>query len=263
MIKVNRGYNMGINRLSLSARSQIIDVTELCSFEWYQKPASCKAYLEVSNATGNFTEGETIQGQSSGATATVFSSYVAGGRVYIENPNGTFQVGETIQGQSSGQTAVIDRFVEERSYPNNVIKGTFPDSLKSRDLNDWFEVESSGSGSGFIAHVRITLPGEGWYTVSPICGYGIDVNGISLSSRYFYLCARDRGAMRVAKPSDPGSFDRLASTRDNASLSFLYMLSQDNPLRHPEESVFLGLYQGDKGTFRWRIHSVRIFRFVF
>jgi len=162
-------------------QGQIIDVTKNCKFQWYQEPKSCYAYLQVSSASGDFTEGETVTGQNSGATATVFSSYVDGGRVYVANVSGTFEANETIEGSESKQTATVDGFVPERSYtstPNNITHGTFPDSIISKDLNDYLEWESTLPGSGNVAKLDIFPPTSGIYSMTFFfyCGQKIDMN---------------------------------------------------------------------------------------
>lgn len=164
------------NMAQLYRNNQIIDVTKECTFVWNQEPSSCYAFLEVSNASGDFTDGETVTGGTSNATATVFSSYVDGGRIYIENVNGAFQTGETITDSSGNQTATVDGFTEERSYPNNIVKGTFPDSITSKDIDDYLEWESSRNGSGSIGLLRINVPENGIYGAIIVGGFGIRVD---------------------------------------------------------------------------------------
>jgi hypothetical protein len=96
--------------------------------------------LDLTSRTGNFNNGETITGATSGATGTlVFDSADAGvTQIYITGVSGSFVNGETITGQSSGQTAAVTG--------SSIIAG---------DLFAWFE--NSGSGPvGSIALANIT-----------------------------------------------------------------------------------------------------------
>jgi len=242
--------------------NQIVDITKECTFEWHQEPASCCAFLEVSGASGDFTEGETVTGQNSGATASVFSSYVDGGRVYVTDVSGTFEAGETISGSSSNQTATVDGFVPERSWtstPNNITQGTFPDSIISKNIDDYLEWESTLPGSNNVAHLRIIPPNNGWYVVSPIVGSGEDVNGVD-TVRGFYFRARDRSIVK-GYISDPKFFNGIFPTAYCPTFSFVYLLG--NSISYSDEnSVFLSPYQNDKGTFRWRIHNIRVLKLV-
>ncbi len=254
MIKVDRGYNMGIKRLSLSAWSQIIDVTDQCTFEWDKKPEPCKAYLEVSSATGDFTEGETIQGQSSGATAVVFSSYVNGNRVYVENVSGTFQEGETIQGQSSGQTAIVDGFVPERSYPNNITHGTFPDSIISLDEDDYLEYESTSTGWSVIASLLVKLPTD--YIFSPIISAGTGQKVDSL------ICYRRIETVIFQKNNYWGTGPQIWGNLSSDDISFEHKFGMFYGGLFKGQLLKLYFRVGDKGTYRFRIHNIRILRFL-
>jgi len=236
---------------------QIIDVTEQCTFEWIQKPSPCKAYLEVGDASGDFTEGETIQGQTSGATATVFSSYVDGSRVYVENISGTFQEGETIQGQSSGQTAIVDGVVPERSWdstPNNITHGTFPDSIVSKDIDDYLEWESSLKGAGYAAELRIYVPEYGIYSVPAVLGVGNRIDVFVVPRQFRWRVEPTYSAFECLGLAydTPGEFDRYIGAAAQPSMIPVF----------PQQRFLFQFYQSGKGTFRWRIHSIRVFKIL-
>jgi len=245
----------------LKETKQIIDVTDQCDFSWSQEPSSCKAYFKVSDATGDFTEGEIIQGQSSGATAVVFSSYVNGNRVYIENVSGTFQEGETIQGQSSGQTATVDEIVPERSWtstPNNITHGTFPDSVKNSDIDDYLEWESSTAGSSVIAKLTIEPPlvyEEGFYIVTPIFGVGEQIakeySSTQDKSVYIRVVPPYSQKTALAVSGSSSQFDKLFSLYN----SFFGYLGKG-------QKIQLQLYHNDKYTFRWRIHHIKVLKLI-
>ena len=67
---------------------------------------------------GKFTFGETITGQTSGATATILAEDLANERVFVSSQN-KFIVGETILGSSSNAQAVINAY---RPNPVNSIQ---------------------------------------------------------------------------------------------------------------------------------------------
>jgi len=67
-----------------------------------------KIILE-SSAFGKFTNGETITGQTSGATATILSEDLINNRIFITSQN-KFKEGETIIGSSSNASGIINGF---------------------------------------------------------------------------------------------------------------------------------------------------------
>ena len=240
-------------------QNQIIDVTKDCEFQWYQEPKSCYAYLQVSSASGDFTDGETVTGGTSNATATVFSSYVDGGRVYVTDVSGTFEANETITGSSSNQTATVDSFVAERSYPDNIIQGSFPDSIISKDIDDYLEWESTLNGAGNPAKLIITPPTKGIYTASHLFGVGNQV-GISTSSRRVYesICPASRKVMET------GSINQAAYSQFDVVMAYLASPLQGHIVNDGTGlSIFkYTFYQSGKGTFRWRIHNIRVLKLV-
>ena len=58
--------------------------------------------------TGDFTLGETLRGQTSGATAKVANVQSEPKTIYIVGQSGTFQAGETVTGDSSTTAAILD-----------------------------------------------------------------------------------------------------------------------------------------------------------
>jgi hypothetical protein len=70
--------------------------------------ADDKIILE-SSTYGKFTNGETITGQTSGATATILSEDLSNNRIFINNEN-KFIIGETIVGSSSNASGVVNSF---------------------------------------------------------------------------------------------------------------------------------------------------------
>jgi len=241
---------------------QIIDVTEQCTFEWIQEPSPCKAYLEVSDASGDFTEGEIIENLTNGtSTAKVFSSYVDGNRVYIEDISGSFNHGDQIKGNTSGQTATVDSFVEERSYPDNIIKGTFPNSIISKDIDDYLEWESTRIGSGNIGSLRIIVSKNGIYGAIIIGGVGNRVDS-KIFSRMFqwrviptYATPVSIG-MGYASSSEFNRFLGISQT-----LTFFPVMKYGNEGQEMQ-TLFLYFYQNNKGTARWRIHNIRVLKLI-
>jgi hypothetical protein len=65
-----------------------------------------KILLE-SSTFGKFTNGETITGQTSGATATILAEDLNNGRLFISLQN-KFKVGETVLGSSSNASAIVN-----------------------------------------------------------------------------------------------------------------------------------------------------------
>ncbi len=65
-------------------------------------------YVEfnISSASGSFTDGETITGGTSGATATLFTS--TSSEMIVSGISGTFTNGETLTGGTSAKTATLD-----------------------------------------------------------------------------------------------------------------------------------------------------------
>ncbi len=250
------------NMAQLYRNNQIIDVTKECTFEWYQEPVSCYAFLEVSGASGDFTDGETVTGQNSGATATVFSSYVDGGRVYVENVSGTFEANETIKGSESNQTATVDEFVAERSYPDNITHGTFPDSIISKDIDDYLEIESTLSGAGYPMKLIIKFPTEGIYQTYIKAGIGLKI------------CKED-ALKDIKATTNPGSFPGMQIGPESQRLLINYYdrFFSEYPYANPTSFVkkdvadlldvlLLCFYQSDKGTFRWCIRNIRVLKLV-
>ena len=161
---------MWIGKTWSQLKGMIRDVTEECTFEWVEVPSLSWAKLWVSDKSGTFSDGETVVGNTSGATATVITDrnvYVA-----IEDVLGEFQTGETVSGQSSGATATLDSFEPEKVYPNNITHGTFPDSLITKDLDDYLQVESSRTGAGYVWRLRVRPPKEGLYLLVPMMSAG-------------------------------------------------------------------------------------------
>jgi len=231
--------------------NQIIDVTEKCTFTWEYEPYRCYAFLQVSNASGDFTEGETVS--STSASATVFSSYVDGGRVYVTDVSGTFQTGETITGSSSNQTATVDGFIEERNWPNNITHGSFPNSIISEDLNDYLEWESTRIGSGITSCIKIITPNKGIYSISPVFGVGARVDNIvcnrQIQQLYLPTETSEGGAAQAAFITSSYFDGYIATNNLNGVLGNLY-------------SAKFYTYQANKGTFLWRIYNIKIFQLV-
>ena len=73
-----------------------------------QLDAGDKIILE-SSAFGKFTRGETITGQTSGATTTVLAEDLGNGRLFISAQD-KFIIGETILGASSSASAIINNY---------------------------------------------------------------------------------------------------------------------------------------------------------
>ena len=73
-----------------------------------QLDAGDKIILE-SSAFGKFTRGETITGQTSGATTTVLAEDLNNGRLFISAQD-KFIIGETVLGASSNASAVINNY---------------------------------------------------------------------------------------------------------------------------------------------------------
>jgi hypothetical protein len=88
------------NSLILDGSRIDTDITQLDSGD--------KVILE-SSAFGKFTRGETVTGQTSGATATVLVEDLDNGRLYISSQN-KFIIDETILGASSNASAVINNY---------------------------------------------------------------------------------------------------------------------------------------------------------
>jgi hypothetical protein len=73
-----------------------------------QLDAGDKILLE-SSAFGKFTRGETITGQTSGATTTVLTEDLDNGRLFISAQD-KFIIGETVLGASSNASAVVNNY---------------------------------------------------------------------------------------------------------------------------------------------------------
>src|SRR5210317_180640 len=73
-----------------------------------QLDAGDKIILE-SSAFGKFTRGETITGQTSGATTTVLAEDLSNGRLFISAQD-KFIIGETVLGASSNASAVVNNY---------------------------------------------------------------------------------------------------------------------------------------------------------
>jgi len=73
-----------------------------------QLDAGDKILLE-SSAFGKFTRGETITGQTSGATTTVLAEDLSNGRLFISAQD-KFIIGETVLGSSSNASAVVNNY---------------------------------------------------------------------------------------------------------------------------------------------------------
>jgi hypothetical protein len=73
-----------------------------------QLDAGDKIILE-SSAFGKFTRGETITGQTSGATTTVLAEDLGNGRLFISAQD-KFIIGETVLGASSSASAIINNY---------------------------------------------------------------------------------------------------------------------------------------------------------
>jgi len=240
------------NMAQLYRNNQIIDVTKECTFDWYQEPKSCYAYLQVSSASGDFTDGETVTGQNSGATATVFSSYVNGGRVYVTNVNGTFQADETITGGSSNQTATVDGFVAERSYPNNIIRGTFPDSIKSRDLDDSLDLEISSNGAKYVLLLRINLPKSMFFTVVPI------VTRVRIFKDY----VRSSLALIEQQGSDNTTVGIFTHQWATAQYNDNIKTGTAGAGFHYGDRCLVGMYHSDKFVCKYSIKTIRVLKLV-
>src|SRR5210317_1754073 len=73
-----------------------------------QLDAGDKILLECS-ALGNFTRGDTISGQTSGATTTILAEDLSNGRLFISAQD-KFIIGETVLGASSNASAVVNNY---------------------------------------------------------------------------------------------------------------------------------------------------------
>jgi len=73
-----------------------------------QLDAGDKILLE-SSAFGKFTRGETITGQTSGATTTILAEDLSNGRLFISAQD-KFIIGETVLGASSNASAVVNNY---------------------------------------------------------------------------------------------------------------------------------------------------------
>lgn len=75
---------------------------------WVEAGSEAIDQLDVTNITGSFSAGDTITGQTSGATATVVTSYTVGGYLLIsEVDSGPFQIGETVDDGNGNEAEVV------------------------------------------------------------------------------------------------------------------------------------------------------------
>ncbi len=93
--------------------------------------------LVFNTLVGVFTIGESVSGQTSGATGNVVS--VVGTVMMLSNIIGTFVVGETIEGQTSGATAVIGLAPETLFYQITENVNPIPYGPHEFYFDEWFD----------------------------------------------------------------------------------------------------------------------------
>jgi len=111
------------SELTTNADTLLLDASRIDT-DRTQLDAGDKIILE-SSTYGKFTRGETITGQSSGATSVILTEDLDNGKLYISAQD-KFIIGEEIVGASSNATAVVDNY-----RPNPV--SNIQDLLKFRD----------------------------------------------------------------------------------------------------------------------------------
>jgi hypothetical protein len=96
---------------TITATTMVITITggtKEIKLSYVKYPADVVYYdsMVINTATGTFTVGEIIEGQTSNASATVLTATTTA--VTITDRDGTFTDGETLQGVISSYTAVLD-----------------------------------------------------------------------------------------------------------------------------------------------------------
>lgn len=113
--------------------------------------------------SGAFTLGETITGDSSGATGVLSYGPSGGTYILVREVDGTFTVGETAEGGTSEETCSTITAVDNETVGN----GQFP---KNRELDDrdWDIMKATTSKLrfdsrvfGVIADLRVQIEGQG------------------------------------------------------------------------------------------------------
>ena len=76
------------------------------------------SFVGGSNDENNLVIGQTLTGQTSGATATIFFLQTSAWHIYIENITGTFEKGETITGLKADSSTYTFALTTNFGVPN-------------------------------------------------------------------------------------------------------------------------------------------------
>lgn len=123
--------------------------------------------IAITGLIGTWTNGETITGGTSGATAEIIDT--ASGKVYVRKQSGTWSAAETITGGSSGATAIY--LSGGRTVTKTATSLTAADAIGTRGWKDTIQVfrcsfdVSSGGGdwaSGFVNKDWVTIDAKAY-----------------------------------------------------------------------------------------------------
>ena len=134
--------------------------------------------------------------------------------------------------------------------PDTITAGTFPDSIISRDLNDYLEFEKVMTGAGYLGRLAVTLPANTFFIPVLICGVGEKVDPDNDANKYIYGVIFEENSMwglggTKWQGEGPTYYDRIMDTLYSPGIAYgKYML--------------IYYYVNNLGTYRGRFHNFRI-----
>lgn len=124
--------------------------------------------MDVNSDSGEWVEGETLTGATSGATAQMVFAQAALGWVYFKNENGAFAVGETVS-TPSGYAAIVDapsqRF-EGSQKIRLAIGHTEDEAIASKE----FDASMMGRGKPMTLEMSVDVPTDYFDNDSTVVG---------------------------------------------------------------------------------------------
>jgi len=134
--------------------------------------------------------------------------------------------------------------------PDTITAGTFPDSIISRDLNDYLEFEKTLSGAGYIGRLIIRLPENRFFIPLIIAGVGPKVDNDNDGTKTLRGVVYEESSMWGASAEiwqycNANMYDRIMGVYISPGLVY-------------GRTIVLYYYVNNQGTYRGRFHNIRI-----
>jgi len=140
----------------------------------------------------------------------------------------------------------------EWSYyiPDTITAGTFPDSIISRDLDNYLEFEKTLTGAGYLGRLVVEKPTDSYFIPVIVAGVGHKVDSDNNALKQVSGFVSTSGKMWVTGPylwlqANSTHYDCMMGT--NLSLGIAY-----------GKYLIVYYYVNNQGTYRGRFHRIRI-----